>query len=152
MKQFCLGIIVALGLTLPALGQQAFNAPEGIYVLNAAKSTFRGPASKNQVINVEKETVTAIGFGPDGKPFSITFPNAGNTADGQSRPAAGIAFDAQTTTQLDPYTTKAVRTKDGKVIQTLIGIYNPDSKTITVTAIGTTPNGSINHVLVFEKQ
>jgi hypothetical protein len=154
MKQFCLGVIVAIGLTLPAFGQQAVNPEEGVYVLNAAKSTFRGPAIKTQTINTGNETTTAVGFLADGKPFSDTFPNPNNTADGQSRPATGSSnFDAQTSTRLDPYTVKAVRTKDGKVTQTLIGIYNQDGKTLTVTSIGITPAGvAFNHVLVFDKQ
>jgi hypothetical protein len=148
MKQVCLGIIVAMGFTLPAFGQEAVYPEEGVYVLNPAKSTFRGPGAKTQVLYVGKETNTVIGFLADGKPFSITFPNG--PADGQSRPATSPNFDAQTSTQLDPYTVKTARTKDGKVVQTLIGIYNPDSKALTVTAIGA--GGAYNHVLFFEKQ
>jgi hypothetical protein len=105
-------------------------------------------ASAALVLYVGKETNTVIGFLADGKPFSITFPNG--PADGQSRPATSPNFEAQTSTQLDPYTVKTVRTKDGKVVQTLIGIYNPDSKALTVTAIGA--GGAYNHVLLFEKQ
>jgi hypothetical protein len=80
MKQFCLGIIVAIDLTLPAFGQQAVNPEEGIYVLNPGKSTFRGPAVKTQTINIGKETTTAVGFLADGKPFSDTFSTPHNTA------------------------------------------------------------------------
>jgi hypothetical protein len=36
MKQFCLGVVVAFGLTLPAFGQQVVS-PEGIYQVNLAK-------------------------------------------------------------------------------------------------------------------
>jgi hypothetical protein len=55
MKQIGLGIIVALGLTLPAFGQEAVYPEEGVYILNPAKSTFRGPATKNQILYVGKE-------------------------------------------------------------------------------------------------
>jgi hypothetical protein len=154
MKQFCLGVVIAAGLTLPAFGQQVVNTEEGIYVLNPAKSTFRGPGARTQAIKVGKETVTATGFFLNGEPFTATFPNADNTADGQSRPAPGAGgFDAVTSTRIDPYTVKAVRTKEGKVVAALTSIYNPDAKTLTVTAIGTAPNGqSFAHVWVFEKQ
>jgi hypothetical protein len=38
-------------------------------------------------------------------------------------------------------------------VQSLIGIYNPDAKTMTLTVIGATPAGvAYNNVLVFEKQ
>jgi hypothetical protein len=150
MKRSGLGIIVALGLTLPAFGQEAVNS-EGVYVLNPAKSTFRGPALRTQAFYAGKETYTVIGFFPNGTPFSTTFPSS---TDGNSHPISGSdAVDAQTATQLDPYTVKTVRTKGGKVIQTLIAIYNPDAKTMTVTLIGTTPAGvAYNNVLLFEKQ
>jgi hypothetical protein len=152
MKQLGLGIIVAIGLTLPAFGQQAVNPEEGVYVLNPAKSTFRGPALKAQMLYVGKDTSTVVGFDANGKPFT---PIAwGNTVDGQPHPLTGFpAIDTHTSTQLDPYTVKSVRTKDGKVVQTLIAIYNPDGKTITVTVIGTTPDGvAYNNVLFNEKQ
>jgi hypothetical protein len=82
------------------------------------------------------------------------FRQRSQAADGISHPISGSAnVDAQTATQLDPYTVKTVRTKGGKVVQTLISIYNPDGKTITVTAIGTTPAGvAFNNVLFFDKQ
>jgi hypothetical protein len=151
MKQIGLGIIVAIGLTLPAFGQQPVNPEEGVYVLNPAESTFRGPAIKAQMLYVGKETYTAVGFLANGTSFSATFPGI---TDGTPHPISGLAnVDAQTAAQLDPYTVKTVRTKDGKVVQTLIGIYNPDSKTITVTTIGTSPAGAAySHVWIFEKQ
>ena len=151
MKPFCLGIIVAIGLMLPAFGQDIVYPEEGIYVLNPAKSTFRGPAQKYQIINIGKETTTAVGFLPNGKPFTDTFPNGRGSTDGQFHPVIGSPnYDAQANTRLDTYTVKGVRTKDGKVLQTLIAIYNPDGKTLTVSA--TSPTGAFNHVYVFEKQ
>jgi hypothetical protein len=151
MKQLGLGIIVAVGLTLPAFAQEAVSPEKGVYVLNPAKSTFRGPGSKNQVLYVGKETTTVVGFLANGKPFTAVFPNG--SVDGQSHPAPdAIAFDAQTSTRIDPYTVRTVR----KAVQTLIGIYNPDAKALTVTAIGTATIGSAQqsfaHVWVFEKQ
>jgi hypothetical protein len=153
MKQLGLGIIIAIGLTLPALGQEAVFPEEGVYILNPAKSTFRGPATKNQILYVGKEANSVIGFFPDGKSYSVSFPNSRGVSDGQPHPANGLDFDAQANTRIDPYTTKAVRTKNGKEITTLVTIYNPDSKTMTVSVNGTNPAGTAySHVMVFEKQ
>ena len=46
-----------------------------------------------------------------------------------------------------------IRTKGGKVVQTLISEVSADGKTWTVTTAGVTPDGQqINNVLVREKQ
>jgi hypothetical protein len=96
-----------------------------------------------------KETYTVIGFSARGRPFSIVFPAGG--PEGQSRPVTGSpGYDAESYTRIDPYTIKTVRTKDGRVAQTLISIYNPVAKTITVTI--TTPANAISGVMLFEKQ
>jgi hypothetical protein len=154
MRQLGLGIIVAIGLTLPALGQEAVDPEEGTYVFNPAKSSIRGPVSKAEILNVGKQTNTAVGFDADGKSYSGSFPNAGNTADGQSRSVPGNPFfDSVTTTRVDQYTIKTVRTKDGKVVSILTRMWNPSTKTLTTTAIGTNAAGqSYSHVLVYEKQ
>jgi hypothetical protein len=150
MKRSCLGIVVAIGLTLPAFGQQAVN-PEGIYQLNLAKSTVRGPAVKSQTLSYSGDGFTATGFGFNGQPFTI---GAAVIADGKSHPMAGAAnYDATTYTQVDPYTISISRTKAGKVVETGTRIVNPDGKTIWITATGTTASGqSYSHVMVFEKQ
>src|SRR5215469_356541 len=49
----CLGIIIASGLTLPAFGQEGIKSmPEGVYQLNYAKSTIRGPIAKSQTFSL----------------------------------------------------------------------------------------------------
>jgi hypothetical protein len=54
MKQLGLSIIVAIGLTLPAFGQQAVDPEPGIYQLNLAKPTIRGPHAKIRTLNIGK--------------------------------------------------------------------------------------------------
>jgi hypothetical protein len=148
MKQLGLGIIVALGLTLPAIGQQAVN-PEGIYQLNLAKSTIRGPASKGQILNYTANEFTGAGFDADGKPGVGTVTMI---VDGKPHPVTGAPYDMATYTQIDPYTISINRTKAGKVVETGVRIVNPDAKALWVTLIGTTPTGqSYSHVLVYEK-
>jgi hypothetical protein len=102
MKQLGLGIIVAIGLTLPAFGWEAVNPPDGIYQLNDAKSTIHGPLPKSQSVNLVGGKATLIGFAPNGNPITVILPHI---IDGKPHPVTGAgAFDAKAETQLDPYT------------------------------------------------
>jgi hypothetical protein len=151
MKQFGLSIIVAIGLTLPAFGQEMVK-PEGIYVLNVAKSINRGPANKSATISFTADGFTGVGFGPDGKPWTV---NATVIADGKPHAATtgeGL-LDMSTYTQIDPYTLSISRTRNGKVFETGVRVVSPDGKTMWLTATGTTPNGeAYSRLSVFEKQ
>jgi hypothetical protein len=135
------------GLTLPAFGQQAVG-PEGIYQLNLAKSTIRGPSLNTQVVKFERDKLTTVGFDPDGKPYTLT---VGYVVDGKPRPVTGSpAYDMTTYTQVDPYTVSISRTKNGKVVESGHRIFNPDSKTIMFSISAT--DGSYSHVYFYEKQ
>jgi hypothetical protein len=148
MKRLCLGIIVALGLTLPAFGQEPIKAPDGIYVLNLAKSNIRGAAPKSETFSLEGDTITVIGFGFDGKPRSFT---GKNVVDGKPHPTTGSPlFDTEAFTQLNSYTIGITRTKDGQVTPTGISTFNPKTNEITLTIYGT--NGRYNNLMVYEKQ
>jgi hypothetical protein len=148
MKQFCLGVIVALGLTLPAFGWEAVNPPDGIYQLNYAKSTIHGPIPKSQSFNLVGDKATLIGFAPNGNPITVILPHI---IDGKPHPVTGAgAFDAEAETQLDPYTTSLSRTKEGKLVQTGYIMFNPQTNTMTLSL--NAANGPNSYVLVFEKQ
>jgi hypothetical protein len=151
MKQLGLGIIVAVGLTLPAKAAEVvepIKPPDGIYVLNVAKSTFHGPVVKAEMLSQTGDTFTATGFGANGQPFTIVFPGI---ADGKPHPVTGSPlYDTQTVTQIDPYTNAVSRSKDGKVVQTGVNIFNPTTNTTTSTLAAT--DGRFYHVFVFEKQ
>jgi hypothetical protein len=152
MKQLGLGIIVAIGLTLPAFGQQAVKAinPEGVYQLNLTKSTGQGGSAppKSQTINIVGDELTLISIQADGKPFTATYPVI---LDGKSHPVAGVpTYDATTYTPLDPYTVSYSRTKGGKVVETGTRLFSPNGKLIMITAIAA--DGSYSSVGVYEKQ
>jgi hypothetical protein len=150
MKQLGLGIIVATGLTLPAFGQQAAKVlPDGVYVLNFAKSTFRGsaPVGKSQTFNVVGDTLTSVGIGPDNKPNSFV---SIITPDGKPRPSTNTPWDSSTYTRLDPYTVRIERFKADKPLWTGISLWTPGNKTLTLTLIAA--DGSANNVLVYEQQ
>jgi hypothetical protein len=148
------GVVIAAGLTLPAFGQ-GVDPEEGIYQLNLAKSTIRGPAPKTQTLNIEKRAFTAIGFDINGKPYTIVYPTQANNPEDATLPITGSRlYDAAKGTRIDPYTVSFNRTKDGKVVETGVRIYNPKDKTLTVTYIGTSNSviGPYSHIFVYEKQ
>jgi hypothetical protein len=72
--------------------------------------------------------------------------------DGKFRPVTGVAaFVAQATKQVNESTTWEIRTKAGKVVQTLILAVSADGKTVTVAGI--TANGlPLYNVIVRDKQ
>ena len=147
MKQLGLGIIVAIGLTLPAFGQEVFNPPDGNYVLNFAKSTTPSVRLvKSQTLTVTGNSFSATGLDASDKPYTYVFQWI---MDGKSRPVTGSpVWDDDAYTQLNPYTVSVTRAKDGKTVQTGISIYNPETKTITFAAT----DANRSYVLVYEKQ
>jgi hypothetical protein len=108
MKQLGLGIIVAIGLTLPAKAAEAERArmPEGIYVLNVAKSTIiRGALPLAQVIRLEKDKSTVVTIGPNGGVGTFTIPLQDPPEFGKPHPITDSPiWDSTVTTQLDPFT------------------------------------------------
>jgi hypothetical protein len=78
MKQFCLGAVVAAGLTLPAFGQ-GVDPPIGTWKLNLEKSTFTGavapPKSATATWAGEGQNLIDTNEGVDaqGQPFKIIF-------------------------------------------------------------------------------
>jgi hypothetical protein len=150
MKRLRLGFIIAAGLTLPAFGEEAIKLPDGIYQLNLVKSTFHGPiGDKSQTFNVVGDAITTIGISADDKPYIFTGING--FADGKPHPVTGITlWDTVTQTPLDRYTISISRSKNGKVVNTAIRVWNPEAKTMWLTM--TAADGSYSHVLVYDKQ
>jgi hypothetical protein len=71
MRRIVLACALAGILGVPVCGQQAVN-PEGIYQLNFAKSTIRGPTSKSADLNYTPDGFTGTGCDADGKPGTST--------------------------------------------------------------------------------
>jgi hypothetical protein len=153
MRHIILACALVGILGVPAFGQETVT-PEGIYQLNLAKSTIRGPfALKSQTAYIGKETTVYVGFRTnDYDAYRGVFP-AFTNVDGQPRQVDSILYDTQAAMQIDPYTFKVVRSKDGKVIENDIFLYNPDAKTITQTLISTSNSPvQYSYVFFFEKQ
>jgi len=156
-RHTALAIATLLGLVVaaPQTGLAQSLPPVGTWKLNIAKSTFVGPPPRSQTVDVQAE----------GQVLRLTIENIdaqGNSAkavivdfnDGKFHPVTGVAaYDAQAEKVVTDSTKWTIRTKAGKVVQTLIGEMSADGKTWTTTIGGVTPNGQpVNVVFVREKQ
>jgi hypothetical protein len=152
MKQLGLCVVVALGLTLPAQAaseQELIKMPEGVYVLNMAKSIVRGGGPVAEMFRVEKDKTTVIGWNVAGQLVNFVFPDP--VIDGQSHPITGSPlWDSYVGKQLDPYSVVTTRFKDGEARFTTVQIFNPKTNTFTTTAISL--RGLATNLLVYEKQ
>jgi hypothetical protein len=147
-----------LGLAI-AIPQTAFAQSDpliGTWKLNLAKSTFSpGPQPRSR-------TVTTLAEG-QGHKFTLEEIDAeGNPSkavimtfnDGKSHPVTAVpAYDAASDKQVSDSTGWVIRTKAGKVVQTLIGETSADGKTWTITTAGVTPDGQqLYNVAVYDKR
>jgi hypothetical protein len=160
-KLLTLATMALLGLTVatvsPQLGFAQSNPWIGTWKLNLAKSTYSpGPPPKSQTATFEavgqgvmRLTLEAINAqGNPTKQVQMDFD------DGQPHPVMGVpAYDAQSDKVINDHTTWVIRTKAGKMVQTLISVVSADGKTWTVTTAGVDTNGQqINNVIVRDKQ
>jgi hypothetical protein len=151
MGKLRLGIIVTIGLTLPVKAAEVVEPvklPDGIYVLNMAESVIHGAGPIAEIIKIEKDKSTVVGFNNAGGQTNFSFDEV--AFDGKPHPITGSpAWDSYTATYLDPYTTSVTRFKDGQARLTST-ILNPKTNTITTTTISL--RGLATNLLVFEKQ
>jgi hypothetical protein len=146
MKQLGLGIIVAVGLTLPAFGQ-GVDPLLGTWKLNVEKSVSSPFKTATMVIAGEGQNRTLAGDGVDaqGQPFHGVLQHI---YDGQLHPSTGDpSYDASAYARIGN-TVNIVRFKNGKPIEVGQAILIP-GKTYTHTY----ENDRLGHVvLVWEKQ
>jgi hypothetical protein len=154
MKQFGLGIIVAIGLTLPAFGQSV-DPLIGTWKLNLEKSTFTGrvaPKSRTTTWAVDGENlaVTIEGVEAKGQPLKLIFRLI---YDGQPHPITGSSPDYDSITyHRIGNSISGIFFKDGKVVG-LAQVQLVPGKTVTVTDEGIDAGDLAYHdVLVFERQ
>jgi opacity protein-like surface antigen len=123
--------------------------PDGIYVLNMAKSVIHGAGPVAEMFKLENNKSIVIGFNNAGEQVNFSFDQV--AFDGKSHPITGSpAWDSYTATYLDPYTTSETRFKDGQARLTSVTILNQKTNTITTTIISL--RGLATNLLVFEKQ
>ncbi len=154
MKQFCLGIVVAVGLTLPAFGQSP-NALIGTWKFNPEKSSGNIPFAKSSVLTFSGEGQnlrnTAEGIDAQGNPFKVTFIHI---YDGKPHPTTGSPeYDSTAYTRVNSNNVNLLRFKDGKIAMIGYLTVSPDGKTYTGVAQGITANGYQWHsTLVYDRQ
>jgi hypothetical protein len=152
MKRLGLGIIVAVGLTLPAFGQDV-DPLIGSWKLNLEKSTSTAPLlrSATQTWTREGQTLidTAEGVDAQGQPFKVVFRHI---YDGMPHPTTGSPnYDSTTYTRIGN-TINWVRFKQGKAVEVGQAVIVPDkSYTITVEGINAN-NQPYRNVGVFDRQ
>jgi hypothetical protein len=153
MKQLALGIIVAIGLTLPAFGQ-GVDPLVGTWKLNVEKSTYVGPpAPKSQTNTFTGEGQNFIdtveGVTAQGQAYKIVFRHI---YDGMPHPTTGIpTYDSTIYTRIGN-TINAVRFRTGKPVEVGQLVIVP-GKTLTNTAEGIDENNQPYHYLqIYDRQ
>jgi hypothetical protein len=152
MKQLGLGIIVAIGLTLPAFGQ-GVDPLIGSWKLNAAKSTSSAPQMRSLTLTWTGEGQnlidTADGVDAQGQPYHVVFRHI---YDGQPHPTTGSPdFDSTTYTRIGN-TINWVRFRQGKTAEVGQAVIVP-GKTYTLTNEGIdASNQPYHNVSVFDRQ
>jgi hypothetical protein len=153
MKQFCLGIIVAIGLTLPAFGQ-GVDPLIGTWKMNVEKSTFVGTPPVKRLIQTYSgegqnfiDTVEVLDA--QGQPTHTVYRHI---YDGMPHPTTGSPdYDSTAYTRVGN-TIDGVRFRQGKVVEVMQGVIVP-GKTYTITAEGIAANDQPYHfVIVLERQ
>jgi hypothetical protein len=157
MKQACLGVAVAAGLTLPAFGQ-GVDPFVGTWKFNPEKSSCQMggqtcPLMKSETLFVSKDGQNIVnnteGVDGQGRAFKGNYQHV---YDGMPHPTTGNpAYDSTTYTRTSN-TIDGVRFKDGKSVQIMQGVIVP-GKTYTATAAGIAANGQPYHfVFVYDRQ
>ncbi len=154
MKQFCLGAIVAIGLTLPAFSQSP-NPFLGTWKLNVAKSTYAGPIPKSGIATYAPDAQGVVKNSGEfvdaqGQTYKYTFTHI---YDGKTHPVTGFPlFNEVAYTRLNANTVDWVRSKDGKAVVTGSLVLADDAKSHIVTNTFIRDGQLVHEVTVWEKQ
>jgi hypothetical protein len=150
MKRLGLGIIVALGLMLPAFGQ-GVDPLLGTWKLNYEKSTGSGFRSLTLTFTAaEGRNLVAVTDGVDTQGNQL-HGTLRHTYDGMPHPTDGSPdADSTSYTRLED-TINIVRFKQGKVTEVSHSVIIPN-KTYTNTGVGIASGQVIHFELVFERQ
>jgi hypothetical protein len=151
-----LGLAVLFTTALPQIGFAQSDPLIGTWKLNLAKSTYSpGPPPRSQTASFQaegkglRETLEAINAqGNSANGVFMIFD------DGKSYPVMGNpAFDGQSFKRVNESTWWGIRTKAGKVVQTIILAVSADGKTETATNRGIDASGQqFYNVGIYDKQ
>jgi ketosteroid isomerase-like protein len=149
--------LLGLAITFPQSVSAQSNPWIGTWNTNLAKSTYSpGPPPRSNILTFQPEgqghRVTVETINAQGSPakFVLVRPHE----DGKPYPVTGVAgFDAEAIKAVNDSTYWIIRTKDGKIVSTIVSVMSADRKSFTDTFAGVNPNGQpFYNVLVREKQ
>jgi hypothetical protein len=153
MKRFCLGLIIATGLTPPAFGQ-GVDPLIGTWKLNLEMSPYVGsPLPKSQTLTFTGEGQNFIdtveGVTAEGQPFKLVFQDI---LDGIPHPATSSPdYDSIAFTRVGN-TINEIRFRQGKAVQIAQLLIVP-GKTLTIITGGITANNQpFYHVGAYDRQ
>jgi hypothetical protein len=151
--------LLGLAIAVPeaALAQSnAFKSLVGTWKLNLAKSTYSpGPLPRSSTLTFQEDgqglrgTIETIDAqGNLAKRVTVIFD------DGKSHSVTGAtAFDAASIKSVNDFTIWDLRTKAGKVVQTVVITISSDGKSHTTSTTGVNATGQqINNIGFYEKQ
>jgi hypothetical protein len=155
-RRTMLTVMVLLAVAGPKAAFAQSNPLIGTWTLNLAKSTYSpGPPPRSQTITTQAEgqglRFTLDTVDAQGKPTKAVLLAVD---DGKSYPVTGNPdYDGTSFKQVNDSTAWVIRTKAGKVVQTLVSVVSADGKTWTLTTAGVAPNGQqLYNVAIREKQ
>jgi len=157
MKRYVAVASFALLMFAVAASLFAQNPALGTWKLNVAKSKYNpGPAPKSMTRTLEaqgdKIKHTYQGVAADGSAISYSFTAA---YDGKDYPITGSApggADSLSITQPSPGTYEAILKKGGEVVLLSHAKISADGKVTTFNQNSPSGKGSVNNIIVYEKQ
>jgi len=150
--------LLGLAITAPqAAFAQSINPWIGTWNTNLAKSTYSpGPPPRSQILTIQAEgqghRLTVETINAEGNPVKLVLVRPHE--DGKPYPVMGVAaFDAEAFKTVNDSTVWIIRTKDGKIVSTVVSVMSADGKSYTDTVTGVNQNGQpFYNVVVREKQ
>ena len=150
--------LLGLAITAPqAAFAQSINPWIGTWNTNLAKSTYSpGPPPRSQILTIQAEgqghRLTVETINAEGNPVKLVLVRPHE--DGKPYPVMGVAaFDAEAFKTVNDSTVWMIRTKDGKIVSTVVSLMSADGKSYTDTITGVNQNGQPFYIVaVREKQ
>jgi len=141
----------------PLVAHAQSTSSAGMWKINLAKSKFSpGPPPQSSTLSFQVQgkalIATVEGVNAQGNPTKVV--SGPYLYDGKSYPVTGAAaYDAASYKTISDSTDEIIRTKAGKVVQTVREVLSEDGRTLTFTIAGTNANGQkIDNVVVYDKQ
>jgi hypothetical protein len=137
--------LLGLAITAPQTAFAQSNPWMGTWNTNLAKSTYSpGPPPWSNILTFQPEgqghRLTIETINAQGNPAKVVLVRPHE--DGKPYPVMGVAaFDAEAIKAVNDSTYWIIRTKDGKIVSTIVSVMSADGKSFTDTIAGVNANG-----------